>query len=268
MPDLNRSTERIFRVPFLMILKENGTTPTSEIIDTLRTAFQPSGYDIGIIEGRADDYFSQKVRNVKSHSSLKDLVNYDREKGWSLTSEGIKFLDDNSEVVDEIERILENNTFDYIQKINFIDLAVLPFFSRKKVKITAKTHKKIKKVVFYDENISEGKVTTRSTQVRERSKKLRDKAIEHFKEDSGSIKCCICGYEFADHFGEFGCGYIEIHHKKPVYQYEENDVDKVLSSALDNLAPVCGNCHRMLHHKKNTTFEKVKEIYETNNNKI
>lgn len=55
---------------------------------------------------------------------------------------------------------------------------------------------------------------------------------------------------------------IEIHHKKPVYQYEEKDVDAVLSSALDNLVPVCSNCHRMLHHKKGITFEEVKIIYD------
>lgn len=77
---LLRSTERIFRIPFLMILLENGTTSTSDTIDTLRDLFQPIGHDSKIMKGRTDDYFSQKIRNVKSHSSLKHLVNYDRKK--------------------------------------------------------------------------------------------------------------------------------------------------------------------------------------------
>lgn len=72
-----------------MILMEHGTTSTSDILDTLRELFQPIGHDSQIMKGRADDYFSQKIRNVKSHSSLKNFVNYDRKKGWSLTEEGI-----------------------------------------------------------------------------------------------------------------------------------------------------------------------------------
>lgn len=119
--------------------------------------------------------------------------------------------------------------------------------------------------MFYDENISEGKISVKSVVVRERSKKLREKAVLHFTDEKGSIKCRICGYEFAVHYGDYGSGYLEIHHRKPVYQYEEKDVDAVLSSALDNLVPVCSNCHRMLHRKKGITFEEVKKIYDDNN---
>jgi len=248
---------------------ENGTVSTSAILDTLRELFQPIGHDSEIMNGRSDDYFSQKIRNVKSHSSLKNLVNYDRKKGWSLTEDGVNFLVKNSEVVDEVERILSNTSFDYYDKITFIDLVVLPFFPRRKVKSTttkkAAEKKPVKKILFYDENISEGKISVRSVVVRERSQKLREKAITHFSDEKSSIKCWICGYEFAVHYGDYGSGYIEIHHKKPVYQYEEKDVDAVLSSALDNLVPVCSNCHRMLHHKKGITFEEVKKIYDENN---
>lgn len=47
---------------------------TSELIDKVREIMKPSGEDLDILEGRNDDKFSQKVRNLKSHDALKDLV--------------------------------------------------------------------------------------------------------------------------------------------------------------------------------------------------
>ena len=263
---LTKSTERIFRIPYLIIIRNCGKATTSQIMEELRSLLSPEGYDTHIISGRVDDYFSQKVRNVKSHSSLKGLVKYISKKdGWILTKDGIDFLDNNSDVVDEVNSILHNDSFNYYDKITFIDLAVLPFFPRRKTTKPAKHSTKVKKVIYYDENISEGKTNIKTVVVRERSRKLRDKAITHFTDNEGRIKCCICGYEFAKTYGDYGKGYIEIHHKKPVYQYEDKDIDSVLADAIDNLAPVCANCHRMLHHKKGKTFAEVKQIYDDEN---
>lgn len=268
---LLESTERIFRVPFMVILKENGDSTSEEIIDILRKQFNPDGHDAETISGRKDDYFSQKVRNIKSHSSLNDYVEYKSKKeGWCLKAEGYKFLNDNAEIVEEINRILSNDSFSYSEKISFIDEAIVPFFPRRVMKAKtgkATVKKKYKKIIFYDENVSEGKVTTKTIIVRERSRKLRDKAIEHFK-IGDKIKCSICGFEFAVTYGEYGKGYIEIHHKKPVYQYDDKDIDIVLKDALDNLTPVCANCHRMLHHQKGITYDEVKKIYDDNNKKV
>lgn len=266
MPNkLLAGSERIFWVPFLLELKNCGMLSTTEIMQNLREKFDPKGHDADIITNRNDDYFSQKVRNIKSHSSLSEYVIYSDDGFWSLSDNGHIFLNEIGDVVDEIDSILNNTSFDYYDKITFIDVAVLPFFSRKSTIKPVKVTKKVKKTIFYDENIVEGKTSTKTIVVRERSRKLRDKAIEHFTDDDGRIKCCICGYEFASKYGEYGSGYIEIHHKKPVYQYEDKDVDSVLSEALTNLAPVCANCHRMLHHKKGYSFEEVKKIYEDNN---
>ncbi len=61
-------------VPALKILadpinREEGVT-TTMLISELRAMLNPSGHDIEIIAERADDYFSQKVRNLKSHNTL------------------------------------------------------------------------------------------------------------------------------------------------------------------------------------------------------
>lgn len=263
---MDRSTERIFRIPFMVIINNKKNATTSTIINELRVFFQPEGHDAKIIKGRNDDYFSQKIRNVISHGSLKTMIVFlDKTRGWELTEEGKKFLDEHMETIDEISRILCNDSFSYNDKINFIDLAVLPFFPRRKT--NNKSKRKVQKIYLYDENVSEGQIYEKTISVRERSKKLRDKAIEHFTDSSGRIRCSICGYDFKETFGDYGKGYIEIHHIKPVFEYEEKDIDVVLSKALTNLTPVCANCHRMLHHKKEVSYEKVKQIFEENNKK-
>ncbi|MDR1087480.1 MAG: HNH endonuclease [Endomicrobium sp.] len=48
-----------------------------------------------------------------------------------------------------------------------------------------------------------------------------------------------------------GKNFIEIHHKKPVYQYENDDTEQTIKKALSNLAHVCSNCHRMIHRNRN-----------------
>lgn len=57
--------------------------------------------------------------------------------------------------------------------------------------------------------------------------------------------CVVCGFNFKDTYGETGFGYIEIHHRTPVHlMLEERVVDPV-----DELVPLCANCHRMVHTK-------------------
>lgn len=55
--------------------------------------------------------------------------------------------------------------------------------------------------------------------------------------------CSVCGMNFKDIYGEIGDGFIHVHHKKPLATIrEEYELDPV-----KDLAPVCPNCHAMLH---------------------
>ncbi len=58
----------------LDIIKENPGIRTSEIIEEARCRMNPDGEDLEILDGRMDDKFSQKVRNIRSHRSIKDQV--------------------------------------------------------------------------------------------------------------------------------------------------------------------------------------------------
>lgn len=82
----------------LLNLAPHGLT-TSQLIHALRELLKPEGHDIEIIKGRKDDYFSQKVRNLKSHNTLenKDLVTYE-EGTWLIIDKGKAYLLENEPI--------------------------------------------------------------------------------------------------------------------------------------------------------------------------
>ncbi|MGE3424878.1 MAG: HNH endonuclease [Dehalococcoidia bacterium] len=72
---------------------------------------------------------------------------------------------------------------------------------------------------------------------RERSRVLAQKA----KERDGFL-CRVCGFHFAEGYGEMGRGFAEAHHM--VWLSKLRGETK---STPDDLVTVCANCHRMLH---------------------
>lgn len=77
--------------------------------------------------------------------------------------------------------------------------------------------------------------------------------------------CFGCGFNFEEHYGEWGKGYIEIHHVKPLFELDgEVEVD-----AETDLIPLCSNCHRMVHKEKKDvlTLEELKRILNENKDK-
>jgi predicted HNH restriction endonuclease len=76
----------------------------------------------------------------------------------------------------------------------------------------------------------------------ERSQKNRRLAIEEH-----GTTCAACGFNFDESYGvEYANGYIQIHHVKPLSQYEGK-----VDPATD-MFPLCANCHIMAHRKKDT----------------
>ncbi|MGD1503065.1 HNH endonuclease [Vibrio harveyi] len=86
----------------------------------------------------------------------------------------------------------------------------------------------------------------------ERDPKARRACIDFF-----GCKCFICNFDFALFYGGYGAGFIEVHHVKPLSHikatYEVNPIE--------DLIPVCSNCHSMLHRgKAPLTVEELKSI--------
>lgn len=55
--------------------------------------------------------------------------------------------------------------------------------------------------------------------------------------------CLVCGFNFAETFGDIGDGYIHVHHVIPVSQLGEG----YIVDPSSDLVPVCANCHSMMH---------------------
>lgn len=110
-----------------------------------------------------------------------------------------------------------------------------------------------------DEKLLEGIRRTITTTYYERNQKARTKCLSHWKYD-----CAVCGFNFEQTYGQHGKDYIHVHHKTPVSEIKkEYEID-----AVNDLVPVCPNCHAMLHRNKETlTIEELKNmINKTKNN--
>ena len=99
----------------------------------------------------------------------------------------------------------------------------------------------------------EGKVKHVYGKLYERKKKNIALAIAYH-----GTKCKICGFNFEEVYGTRGRGYIEIHHINPLSTISE---ETKINPATD-LIPVCANCHRMIHRKKENilSIDEMKEL--------
>lgn len=79
------SEEEIVPIVLDIIAKKPGVR-TSELIAESRRIMKPDGEDLEILNGRIDDKFSQKVRNIKSHDTIEDKVITvgERNRQWYL----------------------------------------------------------------------------------------------------------------------------------------------------------------------------------------
>lgn len=83
----------------------------------------------------------------------------------------------------------------------------------------------------------EGKLSLRKHLVKERSTRL----VSAFKQSLPSYKCWVCGFDFAETYGQIGAGFIEAHHTKPVSSLKENE-----QISIKDFVAVCSNCHRIV----------------------
>ena len=218
---------------FLMYLSKSKIS-TSKLIVLLTELMKPEGQDVQILANRKDTYFSQKVRNLKSHNTLtKYGFAIYSDGGYSITPKGIEYVQKNEDTI----KYLFQSGFDYVDiRSNF-----------------GKIYKAKKIIVYpYNEIISEGGPIITTSKTYKRSQRLRNAAMDHFSHN-GVIECDCCGFEFRDFYGDrFGKPCIEIHHLKPIFQYSGISVSQTIDAALRNLLPVRPNCHRVIH-KNNIT---------------
>ncbi|MCD8184564.1 MAG: HNH endonuclease [Bacteroides sp.] len=211
------------------------------MIAALTDIIKPSGKDKENSSKRSDSFFSQKVRNLKSHNTLeKQGYAINIKGGFEITPKGQQYLEDNIESIN----YLLNNEFSCQDIMNeFEDLEQHP----------------LKHKLPFEEIISEGKLTSKVVSTRERSAKLRTVAKKYFM-DNNQYYCSCCNFNFSSVYdSELDTDCIEMHHLKPIFMYEDDQLDKTIEQALANIMPVCPNCHRMIH-KNHITVEKMDDF--------
>jgi hypothetical protein len=98
----------------------------------------------------------------------------------------------------------------------------------------------------------EGAITEIKVNKYERSINARNAFINHYK-----AICSVCYFDFYKTYGDIGKNFIHVHHKVELAKInKEYQVDPI-----NDLIPVCPNCHAMLHRTKPAmTTEQLKKI--------
>ncbi len=117
----------------------------------------------------------------------------------------------------------------------------------------------MKRITFVDEaesvvEFTEGSTSLVTRSSRQRNKNARQKCIELM----GAV-CTVCGFDFEQHYGSIGKGFIHVHHKTPISKREGNYRIDISS----DLVPVCPNCHAMLHKEIDGKYLSVEELAKT-----
>lgn len=226
-------TESDLVLPSLREMEHRGDDgiSTAELITVLRDTLAPKGSDLTLLAGRQDDRFSQKVRNLKSHDRFtREHLAVFRDRKYFITALGINYLIKHNGV----DISLRNQGFSEIQKKLAIQANIEHVF------------------------IEEGQQIGANQKTRKRSGILRRQALKHYSDANGRIICRGCGFEGNAFYGEQGDALIDMHHTEPISTTEPN-IRVALREAISKIAPLCPNCHRLVH-KANEGLTSIDEL--------
>lgn len=229
-------SELVLPALFLLSMQSDGIMSTTKLIRDLEKLLHPSVEDLYPNSSRKDSRFSQIVRNLKSHNTFERYGYAENvDGGFCITPKGRKFVEAKQEVLRYIFGASGFNFSDILTECDEL--------------LSLKANQK---VIPLTEFILEGSTRKIERVIRERSIRLRDVAREYFRDKKdGLLYCNCCNFEFSHHYyPNYSDTCIEIHHLKPLYQYEGADFDKTIEYALQNMMPVCPNCHRVIHKNK------------------
>jgi len=86
----------------------------------------------------------------------------------------------------------------------------------------------------------------------ERNSMARKRCIAEY-----GYNCFICGFNFLEKYGEIGRDFIHVHHIKSLSEIKE----KYIVDPINDLRPLCPNCHSMIHRKKPAySIEELQQI--------
>ncbi|MFC0189461.1 HNH endonuclease [Fictibacillus aquaticus] len=103
------------------------------------------------------------------------------------------------------------------------------------------------------ETLEEGQIKTVTVNVYERNPIARKKCMEHY-----GAQCHVCEMDFEKTYGDVGKDFIHVHHIKPLHEIKQGYV----VDPINDLIPVCPNCHAMLHRKEHGEYLSIEQLKE------
>ena len=103
--------------------------------------------------------------------------------------------------------------------------------------------------------LKEGSKKTVTVNSYERNTQARNECIKKY-----GVSCVVCGFDFESTYGKRGADFIHVHHLVAISDIGEEYV----IDPLNDLRPVCPNCHSMLHRKDNISIEELKSEIKSN----
>ena len=175
------------------------------------------------------DILINPIKNVLFDKSLLDNVDPQNLQQWFPQQSGISIK---AEVIDA----LESKWFDFITENKYIRNSFVSNDVLTDIKET------------FREGKSKDIIQTRY----ERNPEARKRCLTHY-----GYSCKVCSFNFENHFGEVGKGFIHVHHINQISEIgREYEIDPI-----KDLIPVCPNCHSMIHSKRPAfTIDEINEI--------
>jgi hypothetical protein len=112
-----------------------------------------------------------------------------------------------------------------------------------------------------DPGFEEGNPVVRRHLRLERNRHVISLAKRRWLENDPELRCEVCRFSFMRRYGELGQEFIEAHHRTPLNELAQG---ALRVTRVVDLAPVCGNCHRMLHTRGGRSLDDLRNLLQTN----
>ncbi|MBX2976407.1 MAG: HNH endonuclease [Ignavibacteriaceae bacterium] len=240
----------------LSLFEQNLSAKKKDVLDHLEANnyIKLSERDIQSQNTRPEEKWRNEFAFVRNKLKDYNFLVPNQYNKWEINSDGIKYF---RKLVNEI-RNESYNSFEYVSVTALNKLRSLNIEIDEVIKST-KFDEDITNdsIVSEPEPLYEGNKKFRYSSYYERQPKLRKQAIQFH-----GLNCMACGFNFQQYFGERGENFIEVHHIKPISEFENS----LIVDAQKDLIVVCSNCHRMIHRRKDDvlSLDELKRIIRKN----
>jgi len=201
--------------------------------------------------------FLQKVRKdggVKAAKSWLNPNNKDKEptKGFmQLVSNGRLDVSLEAQVLKE-----PWNTLFTPEELSVAKARLVKYGYNEAELVDTETESLIAEEISSAEHFIEGAAKTIQVNTYERNQKARQSCLDYY-----GARCCVCDFDFGKVYGEMFDDFIHVHHLRPVSAIASS----YKLNPIEDLRPVCPNCHAILH-KKNPpyTIKQVQRMIKMN----